>query len=296
MTNSSKAYLLASIAVLFWSTISTAFKLSLRETDPVELLFFSVPVAVAVLCGAIIMQKKTRLLLQTSKREILSSLLLGLLNPFVFYIVLLNGYDRLLTQEAMAINFTWPIVLVFLSAAILKQRLSMTSIAALLLGFAGTCIIVTRGSLTTLRFTNPLGVLLMTASTILWSLFWIFNQKDGRDPAVKLLLNFACSLPCITAAWLLFRKPHLPPVTVLAGAAYIGIFEMGVTFLLWLEALSFARDNAQVANIIYAAPFLALVWIRLFLHEPIAPSTVIGLVCITAGIVLQKKAHNRRVL
>ena len=44
----------------------------------------------------------------------------------------------------------------------------------------------------------------------------------------------------------------------LLGGVYIGLFEMGITFLVWLKALKNAKTTAHVVNLIYLVPFLSL--------------------------------------
>ncbi len=74
------------------------------------------------------------------------------------------------------------------------------------------------------------------------------------------------------------------------GAIYVGLFEMGITFLIWLKALSFSRTTAQVANLILLSPFLSLALLNLVVGEEIYISSGVGLMLIVAGIVIQKKA------
>ncbi len=63
---------------------------------------------------------------------------------------------------------------------------------------------------------------------------------------------------------------------------------MGITFLLWLKALKLSKTTANVANLAYLAPFFSLVVISLVVGEKILVSTVIGLIFIIGGIILQK--------
>ncbi|MCJ7778245.1 MAG: EamA family transporter, partial [Sedimentisphaerales bacterium] len=72
------------------------------------------------------------------------------------------------------------------------------------------------------------------------------------------------------------------------GAIYIGLFEMGVTFLVWLRALKSAKTTAHVANLVYLVPFFSLIVIHFVAGEEIFPSTIIGLIFIVSGIILQK--------
>ncbi len=81
---------------------------------------------------------------------------------------------------------------------------------------------------------------------------------------------------------------HVPNSPGLLGAVYVGLFEMGITFLLWLKALKLSKTTAHVTNLIYMVPFLSLVLIWFTVGETILPSTIVGLVFIVGGIVLQR--------
>ena len=72
------------------------------------------------------------------------------------------------------------------------------------------------------------------------------------------------------------------------GNIYIGMFEMSITFVIWLKALNYSSDTAKVSNLIYLSPFLALFIINLTVGEKIHTSTILGLVFIIAGIILQQ--------
>jgi len=150
--------------------------------------------------------------------------------------------------------------------------------------------ICTRGDVLGMSFADPLGAGLALASTVIWALYWIFNTRDQMDPVLRLLLNFAFgSLYILPVAWLL-TDPLAVNLPGLLGAAYVGVFEMGITFIFWLKALKLSRTTAQVGNLIYFSPFLSLIFIRVFVGETILPSTLIGLVLIILGNLVQKKS------
>jgi drug/metabolite transporter (DMT)-like permease len=69
---------------------------------------------------------------------------------------------------------------------------------------------------------------------------------------------------------------------------YVGLFEMGITFLIWLKALKLAESTASVTSLIYMVPFLSFIVIFFVLGEKILPSTIVGAVFIIGGIVIQK--------
>ena len=288
MKNQKQAYLYGLTAVLCWSTMASAFKLSLRHLTPVELLFYAVLTSCVVLFGLLVVQGKFFLLKQVSWNDLRSSFPLGLLNPVLYYLVLLKAYDLLPAQQAQPLNYTWAITLSLLSIPLLGQTISRRELIAILISYFGVVVISTKGDLLALQFDNPLGVALALISTIFWALYWIFNARDQRDPVFGLLLNFLCGVPMVLLYLLATEGLRVPPLAGLLGAVYVGVFEMGITFVFWLKAMKLSINSARIANLIFISPFLSLVFIHFLVGEEILVSTLVGLVLIVCGLVVQQ--------
>ena len=288
MKQQTKAYLFAIFAVLCWSTVGSAFKLALREVDFVNLLFWSVLVSLVVFVIFITAQKKWSLLKQQNSKDVLRSAILGFLNPFFYYFILFQAYDILLAQEALTLNYLWPVVLVLLSIPILKQKISLLSFIAIMVSFVGSFVIATGGDVFGFKFTNSYGVALAAGSTVVWALFWLLNVRDKRDESVKLFMNFAFGLIYIIVYGLITKSINVPNLNGVIGVAYVGIFEMGVTFFLWMKALSLSKTTAKVSNLIYFAPFISLFIVNLTIGEEIKTATIVGLILIIGGILMQR--------
>jgi len=294
MHNQKKAYLYGLLTVFFWSTVASAFKLSLKYLDYLQLLLYSSTVSILVLTGVLLLQGKGRRLFSCSRRAYLRSLMLGFLNPFLYYTVLFKAYDLLPAQEAQPLNYTWAITLTLLSIPLLNQRIGVKDIVAVFVSYSGVLVISTHGHLLSFRFSNPVGAALALGSTVIWALYWIYNTKDDRDPVVGLLLNFVFGLPWVVAACLVFSTLWISNIRGLLGAVYVGIFEMGITFVLWLSALKLSENTAKVGNLIFMSPFLSLVFIHYLVGEDILPSTFVGLMLIVAGLIIQQLSVGRR--
>ena len=287
MTRQTKAYAYALATVAFWSTIASASKISLRHLAPEELLFYASLVSTAILFVVLVLQKKTGLVKTMGKKEWMTSVRYGLLNPFAYYLVLFKAYSILPAQQAQVINYTWAITLSLLSIPFLGQKVEGRQWVAIACSYTGVLVIATRGDLFALKFEHPTGVALALLSTILWALYWIFNTRDTRDPVAGLFCNFLCSLP-FTALFIAFTSGFGPvPIQGLLGGAYIGIFEMGLAFVMWLTALKLTTSTAKIANLIFIAPFASLIFIYFLVGESIFPSTVAGLALVVGGLIIQ---------
>ncbi|MFN2354003.1 MAG: EamA family transporter, partial [Desulfopila sp.] len=125
-------------------------------------------------------------------------------------------------------------------------------------------------------------------STLLWAVFWLLNARDGLDPVFKLFLGFSFGL-----AYTLLLSPFfgglqlLPPAAILP-LIYIGLFEMGITFVLWLTALQMSSSAARIGNLVYISPFLSLLFLHMVVGEDIHVTTFIGLVLIVSSIIYQE--------
>ncbi len=256
MSDARKAILLGLLAVLIWSTVATAFKMGLRQVDHFQLLFlahvFSL-LALGLVLGA---RRGFGLLRQVSREQRLICAGLGLLNPFLYYLVLFKAYALLPAQVAQPLNQTWALTLSWLAWPILGQRLGRRDVLAGLVCYGGVVLIMTGGDLGGFRVDSVPGVVLALASTLIWALYWLGNTRLRIDAVVGLFLSFVFSLPVVALTTALFSDFRFPGPGV-AWGAYIGAFEMGFTFVLWLSALRLTDNTSRVANLIFLAPFLS---------------------------------------
>ncbi len=294
MKSSTKAYIYALIAVVLWGTIPTAFKIALAGLPVVTMVGITTIVSTLVLFIIVLLTGRLHLLGKTTAAELGWSALLGLINPVVYYIILLTAYSRLPGQVAQPINMIWPIILVFLSIPLLKQQIPARSFLTLAISLAGVYLIASQGAPLRPGRSDPAGVTLALVSSVLWALYFVLNVRDLRDEAVKLFTNF------------LFGSVYIIIVMALTGsfslgtewrsvtaAAYCGLFEMGITFWLWLRALHLAETTDKVSNLVYLAPLISLLLLHLIIDEPVYYTTLIGLFLIAGSIIFQNRTQRR---
>lgn len=294
MKSINKAYLFAGLAVFFWSTVATAFKIALRELGVIQLIFFASVVTVLVLFVLLIVQGKTGMLFRQTKQQIISSVLLGAFNPLFYYIVLFKAYSLLPAQLAQPLNMVWPIVLALLSVPFLGQKIGKWSIAGLFISFIGVVFISSQGGLSGFQNTSLTGVLLALGTSVLWSFYWILSVRDKRDETVKLFLNFFFGLIFLAIAMYFFSDFNVKSGPSLLAAVYVGIFEVGITYVLWMKAMQLSTNNAKIGNLVFLAPFVSLIFIHFILKETIYVTTFIGLIFIVSGIFTQRLDRKKQ--
>ena len=292
MQSKNLAYLYTLLTILFWGGAASAFKIALQAISPLALLSLATVISLTVIFCILLVQHKLRLLRALSSQQWRYLLLLGAINPFLYYVILFEAYDRLPGQVAMSLNYLWPVMLALLSVPILRHPLSRRGLIAIVLSFIGAALIATQGQLTDWSVLDHVGILLALGSTLVWSLYWLFSARMKVDAGVKLFVGFLSgSLLSLAYSWMQGALPNTDVKIPWMAVIYVGLFEMGVTFFIWLKALQLADSAASIGNMIYLTPFLSLLLLSVFVNESIHFTTLLGLAVIIAGILLQHKKN-----
>ncbi|WP_016916585.1 DMT family transporter [Vreelandella stevensii] len=272
-------------AVALWSTVATAFKLALSWMSPLELMWLAALVSWLLMGALVVAQGRMQQALRYGWR---TALWAGLMNPVAYYLVLFAAYDRLPGQEAMALNYTWALAMAFLAVPLLGHQLTRRDMVAGLIAYAGVWVIATRGQVFNVAFEDGLGVALALASTLLWALYWLLNARDARPPLVGQWQNFSVGLPFLTILLLFGPGFQWHGMTALASGVYVGLFEMGIAFVLWQLAIHKVSRTAKVSTLIFLSPPVSLLLLYVVVGEPLLSSTLTGLLLILAGLALQQ--------
>ena len=274
-------------AVLLWSTVASAFKIGLDLTSVIYLLtgasFFSLLVLISVL----LVRKELVSALSSLWKYRYISIKLGMLNPVLYYLILFEAYDRLPAQIAQPINYTWAIVLGLLAVPFLGRKISRWDVVGMFVAYGGVFLLSVAGK-NLPGGIDSLGIVLALVSTLIWATYWLLNIKDSRPPILALFQNFLYALPVLLTIAYFSQTPLAFSYKVVGSMAYIGLFEMGFTFMLWQAALQTTEYTSRISSLIFLSPFVSLFIINQVLGEPLQVLTFVGLAIIILGLGLQR--------
>ncbi len=110
-----------------------------------------------------------------------------------------------------------------------------------------------------------------------------------------MFIYFVTALVFITPTLFLFSSLKNPSLHIWLWLLLNGFLVNGISYIFWFKALEYG-DTSVTSNALYLTPFLSLVYIALFLGEKILLSSVVGLVIIVIGIILQSVNLRQRYL
>ena len=281
--------------VLFWGTAATAFKIALAGLDYVLLLLIASSTALIISAVEMAITGKYGKVLAILKdnRIVFKYAVQGLLNPFLYYLVLFKAYSLLPAQIAQPLNYSWQIVLLLMIAVVFKQRLKPIQLIGVLVSFSGILMLSFNNNASPVGALSITGIVLALGSAFIWATYWISKISSKEDSSVSLFINFLFGTfyLILISLFISFETPHLKPF--LAGV-YVGCFEMGFTFILWGKALNLATNKVALAQLTYLAPVFSLFLIHFVLKEEIGILTVAGLLFILSGILIANFKRKSR--
>lgn len=283
MKSQQRSLLYALMAVLAWSTVATAFKLALEEIAPIQLIFVASTTSAFLLLSIIYFRSGKKRFLPFS----LSSFVMGLLNPILYYLVLFFAYDNLPAKIAQPINYSWPLFFVLFLMVFRKEEVKVFSFIGLLISLAGLIMIVNENYQNRAEW-NSVGVLLAFLSAFIWAIYWLLRLKVKGSDSRSLFWGFLAG-SVVSGIYLVFRQGGFDmSMNGILFGVYVGIFEMGITFLFWQKALKITSNRAFTSNLIYLSPIISLFIINQGLGEKITLGILAGLLLILSGIFIQR--------
>ncbi len=294
MNSNNKSIVFASVAVLSWSTVATAFKVALSYLTVFQTLFIACATALVIFTILMTAQKSWGILRKLPKSMWMLTAFMGLINPVTYYLILFGSYDYLPAQVAQPINYLWPIALLVLLAIFNKQPIPKKKYIGMVVSLSGLTLISLGGKSITGGELSYLGLSMAIVSAVLWAVYWMLNDriKDEIPESVSLFLGFLFGMIYMIIGSF-FVEVKIPSVSALLAGMYVGAFEIGIPFICFGIAIRTTKNPALINQMCYLAPFMSLFFISMVLHEPIVFTTYIGLILIVAGIIYNQYFATR---
>ncbi len=286
-----KSYIFAVGAIALWSTMATISKLLLDKMDSYKVLFLSTFFAFIVMLITNLACKKWQIMKTYSFKDYLKMALIGLPGVFLYYVFYYEGSAKMAASQAFIINYLWPIMSVVFACIVLKEKMTVRKIVAVLLSFVGV-FTVAGEDLINFNAQSVLGVFLCFLAAVSYGLYTALNKKCPYDKQVlTTVAMLSAALPSLVVV-LLRGENVMISFKEVPGILWNGVFTMAIANLLWTLALA-KGNTAKISNLAYITPFLSLVWTFFVLNEPIKPLSVLGLCIIVIGIFIQLKGDKK---
>ncbi len=285
MTNKTKGTILVLICVALWAMIPPAAKFAQSSLDNHQFLFWSSLISFVCLFATTIFKKKVTEIKKYSIRDWINVIILGLLGTYIYYLFLYLGYKEAKGLEVLVVQYTWPISIVIFSLFLLKEKLTIRKVIAVLLGFSGVLIVLSKGDFSNIHVDNFSVIILVFLGASSFALFSVLSKKVHLEPIGVTSMYFFSATIVSLLSMFYFSSFAFPSLYEWFPVLLNGIFLNGFSYLLWVNALKLA-EASYLAPFVFITPILSAIYLIILFDEPIEFIYVVGLVCVViAGLV-----------
>lgn len=269
--------------ILLWGSTASISKLLLKDLDNLQVMFFTSLFATIALFFISLSQGKINIIKQYKIKDYFTFMYMGFFGVFLYGYFFYGALIRLPAQEAYIINYLWPIMIVILASIILKEKFTLQKLMALCISFIGITVVATKGNFINFSLGDMKGILFAISGAISYGLFSVLGKKINYESVTSMMFYYLFA--CIITFIINFNIPAIS-IYQFIGLLWLGIFTYGLAYVFWFLALKY-EDTAQMSSLMFLTPFISLVYIHFFIGERILLSSVIGLIIIILGILIQ---------
>ncbi|KFL34005.1 MULTISPECIES: DMT family transporter [unclassified Sulfurospirillum] len=283
-------YLLLVLCVLFWSANFVLGRFVAGAIEPLELAFFRWFGVWLIMLPFLLLHVKNIWAALQSHFGILA--LLSALGIASFNTLLYVGLQHTSATNALLINSSIPIIILFLSSLILKTTISRKQMLGIVLSTLGVIFLVLKGNVLSLRSLslNP-GDFWVIASSLCWASYSVLVKFRPQSLSsmeffiTTVSLGVPMLLPFYVAQGYSFEREMAIITQYTWVIAYVVIFTSIVSYYLWHKGIAYIGAS-KTGQFTHLMPLFGSFLAYIFLGERLEWYHLGGVVLIFGGIYL----------
>jgi drug/metabolite transporter (DMT)-like permease len=285
----SKSHILLLCGAAIWGVNFAAMKLLLAEISPVNLILLRFISGSAFIFLLLFFMEDVRMPL----KDFYKFCLLGATGIAVYQFLFIYAMQNTsVTNVAVIIN-TAPLYAGLLSSLFGYEQFHKKTFFAIVLGFVGVYVLVSKGEFLSLGKGDLKGAIFALVACFLWALYTIMAKPmlDKHSP-LKVTTYSMLTGSIMLCGFVPFYL-DLKEVAALSSVGWVSliysiVFSIVIAFFLWYRGVSKIGASRTIIYQ-YSVPVFGALSAFLILHERLYWSQLIGAIIIFAGITLAKR-------
>jgi len=282
-------YILVGLCVLFWSGNFVLGRFIRDDIHPVELAFFRWFFVCIMLLPAFYYVSFSNVI-GLIRSHFVTTSVLAILSVTFFNTILYTALQTTTATNALLINSSVPIMILILSALILKNDVSNRQVAGIALSTVGVVFLILKGdfgSVATLNLSH--GDFWMLASSLSWALYSVlFKLKpEGYSSAeifvANMYMGFLYLLPIYFAQGYTLHAEALLLENYWPYFIYVSLFASILSYIFWNKGID-RMGAAKTGQFTHLMPLFGAILAYVFLGETLKFFHIVGALLIGAGI------------
>jgi drug/metabolite transporter (DMT)-like permease len=282
LTAQRRATAIGAMAVLIWSTLAL-FTTATGRIPPFQLV--AMAFAVAFLCALTkwLVRRQSIVAQFNWPRPVWALGIFGLFGYHALYFLALKTAPP---ATANLINYLWPLCIVLFAVPLAGERLRWWHVAGVILGLAGTAIVLLAGGGVELSNAYVIGYFAALGCAVVWGLYSVLSRRFGNIPTDA--VGAFCGAASLLALFCHFAFE--PTVWPADGGEWLAVLALGIgpaggAFFLWDIGVKHG-DIRALGALSYAAPVLSTLLLVVFGRADFSVNLAVSCALVGAGAAL----------
>ncbi|WP_122893589.1 DMT family transporter [Arcobacter peruensis] len=285
-----KYFIYLTLAVLFWSGNFVFGRMVSSEIAAIELSFFRWFFVFLILLPYLIYRSKH--IMKFFKKDYLILMIFGIIGVAGFNTFLYLGLKTTTATNALLINSSIPIMIIVLSAFILKTTITKIQGLGIILSTLGVIFLILKGSIENiinLHFTH--GDLWILFACVNWALYTVLLKYKPKELNALDFLSITVFIGIIVLSIVYFYAGYSFDLAVfendkvLYSLIYMVVFPSLLSFYFWNTAIV-EIGASRAGQFTHLMPIFGAILAFIFLGERLEMYHVFGILFIALGIYL----------
>ncbi len=189
--------------------------------------------------------------------------------------------------EANLLNYTWPLLIVLLSAPLLGMRLTGQHLLGVAAGLSGSLLLLARGA--HFDADSVLGYLCAAGAALTWALYSVLARRMAGVPSAAVAGFCGGSAVAAAVAHAMFETVVMPSGPVIMSILLLGLGPVGIAFVLWDIGMK-RGDPRLLGTLAYATPVASTIVLGLAGYASLSPLTLVAALLVAAGGLIAARA------
>jgi len=299
MTTRPLSVIMASTVVCIWAASFIFIKLALIEIPPMTLAFVRFAVATPLLIAITSRGRASREMMRDAiATDFWTFAFLGLIGVTLLYVFQFYSLKLISATAGSVIINLHAVFAMLLSAALLKEPLTLRKIGGVFVAFSGVIVMTLQSTNTSLNLIQPFGVVLMVAAALCWASYSVFGKKALQRYSNEVTTSCVFLLGTLFLAPFAIGEGRLNTLLDSSWLTWISVLFLAipcsvVAYILWNRMIA-VTDVTKVLVSLYFIPIPTAILSYVFLGETITYPLVVGAILVLAGVYLTASSTTRR--
>ena len=291
-------HLLMVLTTFFWAIGHPLGRIILREVHPFQLAAVNLTVGFLCLLAYLGAAGKVKELFRMSRRHFLGSCFLGVFGFFTYQIGTFSALARIPASVNAVLVATNVVLVVLLSALILRERIPPLRVLGVLVALCGVVFITFNQGFVLDGSVDLVGVAFSLSAAASFALYTILGKRilSRNDPllvSTLALFTGAVLLDVLTAVTVGFAGLRAASTLTWGLMLPLGATMIGVAYPLWFFCLK-RLPASHISVFIYMTPTFAVILSLLILGERFAWLFWLGAALVLGGIMVANLRRAQR--